>query len=73
MYASSVGIATLYGLDEQEGQEMFVFSTAFRPALGPIQSPVLWVPGDGKAAVTILPPFFHFFYVHVYTVHSLVN
>ena len=43
---SSVGIATDYGLDGPEsnpgGDEIFRPS---RPALGPTQSPVQWVPG----------------------------
>jgi hypothetical protein len=35
-----------YGLDEfRQGQEIFLFSIAFRPALGPKQSPILWVSG----------------------------
>ena len=43
---SSVGIATDYGLDgpgsNPGGDEIF---RPYRPALGPTQSPVQWVPG----------------------------
>jgi hypothetical protein len=47
----SFGVATrlLAGqpgfFDFRRGQEIFVFSIAFRPALGSTQLPVLWVPG----------------------------
>jgi hypothetical protein len=44
---SSVGIATGYGLDGSGIESRWVrdFSHTFRPALGPIQPPVQWVPG----------------------------
>ena len=46
---SSVGIATDYGLDGPEsnpgGDEIF---RPYRPALGPTQPPVLWVPGPSR-------------------------
>jgi len=42
---SSVGIATDYGLEgpgaSPGGDEIF---SPFRPALGPAQSPIIWVP-----------------------------
>jgi hypothetical protein len=32
--------------DSRQGQEIFLFSTASMPALGPTQPPIPWVPGD---------------------------
>ena len=44
---SSVGIATYYGLDSPgiESRWGRDFPHLFRPALGPNQPPVQWVPG----------------------------
>jgi hypothetical protein len=47
---SSVILALGYGLDDRgfgsrQGLGTFLFTTASRPALGPIQPPVQWVPG----------------------------
>jgi hypothetical protein len=48
---SSVGIALGYGLDDRGSRARFpagsgnLFTTAFRPALGPTQPPIQWVSG----------------------------
>jgi hypothetical protein len=47
---SSVGIALGYGLDDRwfESRQVlriFLFITVSRPALGPTQRPIQWVPG----------------------------
>jgi hypothetical protein len=33
------------GFDSRKGQEIFLYSTSSRPALGPAQPPTQWVPG----------------------------
>ena len=60
---SSVGIATDYGLDDPGpnpgGDEIF---RPFRPAMGPTQPPVQWVPGlsrgvkCGRGMLLTTPP-----------------
>jgi hypothetical protein len=51
----TVGIATGYGLDGRGSipsrGKIFLFSTASRPALGPIQPPIQWVQGTLSAGV----------------------
>jgi hypothetical protein len=49
---SSVSIVSDYGLDDRaigvrsrQGQRIFPLSSVSRPALGPTQPPVKWVPG----------------------------
>jgi hypothetical protein len=42
---SSVGIATGYRFDSQQGKDIFLYSTASRPALRPTQLPIQWVLG----------------------------
>jgi hypothetical protein len=55
---SSIGTVSGYGLDgrgsiPRQGQRIFPLTSASRPALGPTQPPVQWVPGalspGGKA------------------------
>jgi hypothetical protein len=33
------------GFDSRQGLRVFLFTNAFRPALGPTQRPIQWVPG----------------------------
>jgi hypothetical protein len=49
-YTLLCSIALEYGLNDREFESrkrvgIFLFTTAFRPALGPTQSPILWVQG----------------------------
>jgi hypothetical protein len=39
------------GFDSRQGEEIFLFSTASRPALGPTQPPIQWVPGGLSVGV----------------------
>jgi hypothetical protein len=49
----SVGVATGYEFYSRQEQQLFLYSTACRPALGPHHHPAQWLMGalsDGKAA-----------------------
>jgi hypothetical protein len=52
---SSVGIALGYGLDDQ-ALGIFLFTTASRTALGPIQPPIQWVRGSLSLGVNLTFP-----------------
>jgi hypothetical protein len=39
------------GFDSRQEQGFFLFATASRPALGPTESPIQWVPGDPSQRV----------------------
>jgi hypothetical protein len=56
-HSSSVGMATRLragrpGFDSRQGQEIFLYFTSSRPALGLTQPPVQWVPGALSPGVT---------------------
>jgi hypothetical protein len=56
IWRSSIGVATVYGLDYREfdsrrGMGIYLFTTASSPALGPTQPPIQWVTGDLSPAV----------------------
>jgi hypothetical protein len=58
--SSSAGMALGYGLDSvlgfdsRQGLAIFLFITAFRTALGPIQPPIQWV--SGFLSLGVKPP-----------------
>jgi hypothetical protein len=43
LYRQAMGWTARF--ESWQGQEIFPFSIASRPALGPAQSPIQWVPG----------------------------
>jgi hypothetical protein len=61
-YSSGLGTAWP-GLDSLQGREIFLYSTACRPVLGPTQPPLQWVPRAVSLDVkllkrrTVTPPY----------------
>jgi hypothetical protein len=46
IYLNLIGVAIgVLGFDSRRGLGIFLFTTAFRTALGPIQPVIQWVPG----------------------------
>jgi hypothetical protein len=41
------------GFDSRRGLRVFVFTTAFRTALGPTQPPIQWEPGSPSLGVKL--------------------
>jgi hypothetical protein len=68
----------------RQGQEFLLYSTASRPALGPIQTPIQWVPGvklttpssaeiENYRAVSLLPVRVHVVMPFAFTMYSYVG
>jgi hypothetical protein len=60
MCATFKGGLVIGGFESRRGLGIFLFTTAFRPGLGPTQPPIQWVPGvkqPGREAITPLPKY----------------
>jgi hypothetical protein len=49
-------LTTHLGFDSRRGMGIFLFTTAPRTALGPLQPPIQWVPGALSLGIKLLGP-----------------